>query len=101
MEREIRNDQQFDRFILRCHGPQFVALAQWGYAQHGRGAVLLDLTREAGAGYTTGRYLPAAQLIERIRGSTNVHEWQRFLYDVATYDPQRTLLVVIARPGGV
>ncbi len=42
---------------------------------------------------------PAAYLRERIHGSTNAHEHQRFLADVATYDPAQTLLIVVERQG--
>jgi hypothetical protein len=99
MSTEMRSDSQFDRFILRYNGPQLVALAQWGYQQHGRGAVLIGLSVEPKPGHTMVRYLPAAYLRERIHGSTNAHEHQRFLADVATYDPAQTLLIVVERQG--
>lgn len=100
MNKEIRNNRQFDRFILRCNGPTLAAIARIGYAHHGRGAVLIDLAVETAPGHTIAAYVPQARLVERISHSTNDAELQRFLGDVATYDPAQTLLIVVERPGG-
>lgn len=100
MNMEIRNNRRFDRFILRCSGPQLAAIARIGHAQHGRGAVLIDLAVETAPGHTIATYLPHADLIARIQGSTDAGELQRFLDDVTTYDPAQTLLIVVERQGG-
>lgn len=99
MNMEIRNDRQFDRFILRCNGPQRATIARIGYAQYGRGAVLIDLTVETAPGHTIATYLPHAALVARIQGSTDADVLKRFLDDLHTYDPAQTLLIVVERQG--
>jgi len=101
MRSAIRNNRNYDRYILHCNGPQLAALARVGAAQHGRGAVLIDLAVEPDPGHTIATYLPAPQLMERIQGSTNDAELQRFLDDMTTYDPAKTIIVVVQRPGGL